>query len=126
MEQRLDLRLPAKPSAVGEARRSLAAVASLPDDHLWRAQLVVSELATNVVRHGGLPDVDHFVVHLQVSPSRLRIEVCNSVPPIELREPSAPWPNESGGMGLYLVDRLADRWGVDGSCVWVELDLAWE
>ena len=124
MEQRLDLELPARPAAIAEARRSLAAVESLSDDDLWRAQLVVSELATNVVRHGGLPHEDHFTIHLRMLPSRVRIEVCNDVPPIDRRRPGAPDADASGGMGLYLVDRVADRWGVEGTCVWVELDLA--
>jgi anti-sigma regulatory factor (Ser/Thr protein kinase) len=40
-----------------------------------------------------------------------------------------PPPRRSGigGWGLYLVDRLADRWGVDGdraTRVWFEIDNA--
>ena len=33
--------------------------------------------------------------------------------------------NETGGWGLFLVDQIADRWGVErtmsGSCVWFKL-----
>ncbi len=38
-----------------------------------------------------------------------------------VREPRA---DAEGGWGLYLVDQLADRWGVrdDGRVVWAELE----
>jgi hypothetical protein len=41
-------------------------------------------------------------------------------------EPRLPTASESSGWGLYLVDRLADRWGVitkDRSEVWFEIDV---
>jgi anti-sigma regulatory factor (Ser/Thr protein kinase) len=124
MDQRLDLELPRRPSAVRAARGSLASLDHpFEDDVLWRAKLVLSELATNVVRHAG-HDSDRFEVHLGVSPGHVRIEICNSVPEPEHRSPVKPDSGTSGGMGLYLVDLVADRWGVEGTCVWAEIDLA--
>ena len=41
-------------------------------------------------------------------------------------EPKLPTASESSGWGLYLVDRLADRWGIitrDRSEVWFEIDV---
>jgi hypothetical protein len=39
--------------------------------------------------------------------------------------PAPPAGNESGGWGLFLVDQIADRWGVDcttsGTRVWFEM-----
>jgi len=37
----------------------------------------------------------------------------------------APHPSRQSGWGLFLVDRMADRWGVDrseGTRVWFELE----
>ena len=53
--------------------------------------------------------------------------------PLEVIDPGAgfePLPrvagqSQAGGWGLYLVDQIADRWGVvpgDGTHVWFELD----
>ena len=90
---------------------------------MWRAKLVVSELATNVVRHAAPGSTDQFEVHVHVSPDLLRLEICNSVPPAEHLRPSRPESASTGGMGLYLVDSVADRWGIEGACVWAEIDL---
>jgi hypothetical protein len=39
-----------------------------------------------------------------------------------------PTPGEPGGWGLFLTERLADRWGVDRengwTTVWLEVDVA--
>ena len=57
----------------------------------------------------------------------VRVEVGD---PGEGFEPPSHQPTdlaEEGGWGLYLVDRLADRWGVSkdrGTMVWLEMDLA--
>ena len=40
--------------------------------------------------------------------------------------PSDPDPEAEAGRGLFIVDSLADRWGVDsasGTRVWAELDV---
>jgi hypothetical protein len=54
----------------------------------------------------------------------IRIEVVDSGRGFspDLKEPNL---EDTGGRGLFLVDSLADRWGVDsqgGTRVWVELD----
>jgi anti-sigma regulatory factor (Ser/Thr protein kinase) len=125
MNQTLDLAFPREPAAIRAARGSLGALASpLREDAMWRAKLVVSELATNVVRHAAHGPPDQFEVHVRVSPELLRLEICNSVPPAQHLRPSRPENTSAGGMGLYLVDRVADRWGIEGSCVWAEIDLS--
>ena len=83
-------------------------------------RLLVSEVVTNAVRHGsnGRP------VELHASwNSEVRVEVSDD------GEGFTPAPrigalDEPGGFGLYLVGRLADRWGVetdDGTTVWFVL-----
>ncbi len=46
--------------------------------------------------------------------------------PSVVAEPAMP---RESGWGLFILDRLADRWGVDGggeSSVWFEIDDEWE
>jgi anti-sigma regulatory factor (Ser/Thr protein kinase) len=86
-------------------------------------RLLVTELVTNSVRHGGggpLVGLDVFL-----GGGRLRIEVVDEGQGFT---PHARTPDQSpdGGWGLHLVDRLADRWGVQGdrgTLVWLEIDL---
>jgi anti-sigma regulatory factor (Ser/Thr protein kinase) len=89
-------------------------------------ELVVSELVTNSVRHAGLEPHDRIGLVATRSPGGIRIEVWDAGPGFV---PPAPEPTSlkrESGWGLYLVDRLADRWGVErgaGTRVWSEFDL---
>ncbi len=88
------------------------------------ATLLVSELVTNAVRHApraGSPEVE---LRLKVDPERVRVVV--SDPGGGFLAPRLPTAAESSGWGLYLVDRIADRWGVistDRNEVWFEIDV---
>src|SRR5207253_1270255 len=58
--------------------------------------------------------------------SGLRVEVTDRGPGFE---PGSPLPSmyQDSGWGLYLVEQIADRWGVkqeEGTCVWFEVDLS--
>jgi anti-sigma regulatory factor (Ser/Thr protein kinase) len=122
---RVELDLPVDPTSIGTARHLLDDLPKpLTNDALWRAQLVMSELVTNVIKHGESSEQDSVHIWIGISPERLRIEICNSVPPVDRGPIRPPAPGQQGGMGLYLVDRLADRWGVEDPCVWVEVFLA--
>ena len=85
-------------------------------------RLLVTELITNALRHGQLNPGDRVSVKASVDEGVVRIEVTDpgrngTVAP---REPGA----RGGGYGLYLVEQLAKRWGVDrreGTTVWCEL-----
>lgn len=116
--------IPLSPLAPGEARRALESLASdVPAPVLDDLRLVVSELVTNSVRHSGMREGKPIVVKVEAAKGRVRLEVSD-------REhgfaPAArhPGPEVGSGWGLYLVDRLADRWGqVPGDGVWAEIDL---
>jgi len=107
-------------AAPARARRAVQDLGDTIDGSTsTNAQLLVSELVTNAVLYGVGEDIE-----LILSPNGgggLRCEVVDGgsgfVP--------APRPadRQTGGWGLQLVARIADRWGVDrGSThVWFEL-----
>jgi signal transduction histidine kinase len=86
--------------------------------------LLVTELVTNAVQHGDVDSHRSVSVGIHQSPKRVRVEVVDAGPGFH---PDPPLPGgAAGGWGLYLVERVADRWGVlpaaSGSCVWFELE----
>ncbi|MFF9771194.1 ATP-binding protein [Streptomyces sp. NPDC053086] len=85
------------------------------------AELLVSELITNAIRHGAGPPL----IRLTWNGRLLRIAVSDQ---------GDRWPRmragkntEPGGFGMQLLERLAQRWGVTprhpGKTVWAELSL---
>ena len=58
-------------------------------------------------------------------PRRVRVEVVDPGTRFTQVRPGSRG-NESGGWGLFLVDRIADTWGVGrapaGTCVWFEIE----
>lgn len=125
MMTEVDLRLAGEPSAAAEARRSLAILAEkVSRDVLEDVRLLVTELITNSVRHAGMNGDG--AIHLKVTAERgvVRVEVEDTGVGFEPRDRSAPL-TEASGWGLYLVDKLTDRWGVTrdkATCVWFEID----
>jgi len=92
------------------------------DDGLGEVGLVVSELAGNAVLHGGGP----FTVALRSDGPFVRVEVSDGNP--QLPAPLEPGPTALHGRGLFVVGRVAGRWGVrpleTGKVVWAELAIA--
>ena len=120
---RLELTLPPAPASVAEARaRVLDAFGpDLAADERQTLQLLISELVTNAVRHG--KSKQPVELHAQWD-DEVRIEVIDHGQGF-LPRPRAGDLEDPGGFGLYLVGRLADRWGVqtdDTTCVWFVLD----
>ena len=89
--------------------------------------LLVTELVTNSVRHAEMPDDSELELRIEPLPSRLVAEVCDQGSGFRVRG-AAEERREVGGLGLLLVDRLSDTWGIerapDGTCVWFEIELA--
>ena len=90
-----------------------------PAERIERAELLVSELVTNVVHHVG----SDMVVRCSRRGDRVRIEVTD---PSALAPHITGAPDAGGGYGLRIIDALADSWGFDagdrGKSVWFELD----
>lgn len=120
------LPLPHDRAAPGLARRHLTAAA---DDAGWdadlldRALLLTSELVTNAVVHGRAP----VELTIRDHSSTIRIAVSDGESKLPTVDGSRPDPAVQNGRGIYLVDRIADRWGTTtsepgpGKSVWFEL-----
>ena len=122
-----ELELPCVPDSVGRARDAVARLEpEMSARRMGDLRLLVSEVVTNAVRHAGLGPQERIVVRFDKSSARLRVEVTDRGGGFE-PGPREPDLMRAGGWGLYLVERLAQRWGVDnaaGTVVWFELDLA--
>jgi len=122
---RQSLVLAAEPVAVREARAWLVSRASglIEDDGLANLALVVSEVVTNAVRHGG-PGGE---IHLAATPKHdyLCVQVTDDGPGFVPR-PGAMASDQNGGFGLFLVEKLTRRWGMTRenrrTRVWFEFD----
>ena len=113
-------------SAAGAARQELERLSgALPARVLADLALVVTELVTNSVRHARAPE-SPVRLDVEIARDRLRVEVADGGRGFEPRVRSEPDARESG-WGLFVVDALSDRWGVEhsdeGGVVWCELDL---
>jgi anti-sigma regulatory factor (Ser/Thr protein kinase) len=117
-----EVHLTSRPESASIARRlSLSVVRLWGLPHLAdTVELLVSELVGNAVRHTGART---FGLRMQRRRGWVRVEV---------RDPSRSLPcllpvreMDTSGRGLFLVDKLADRWGVDlqarGKTTWFEL-----
>jgi anti-sigma regulatory factor (Ser/Thr protein kinase) len=112
--------------AAAAARRALDDLCpQLDDDLLERSRLALTEVITNSVEHARLRPSQIIDVQVALLAALLRIEVTDDGvgfhPPTTRPERGSA----AGGWGLWLIDQLADRWGVDCSHstrVWLEFD----
>lgn len=115
--------LPTHPRSVPTARRLLSELLTSWDAVRFRddANLLVSELVTNVVRHVDDPD-SPMVLEVQLNGPGLHVAVADSS---TTRPVMRGQRVSGGGHGLALVEALAERWGTeaagDGKRVWFEL-----
>jgi hypothetical protein len=121
-ELRLDL--VGRPVSVPGARGAVTGLGTIVDDPCARTVgLLVSELVSNAILHGGASAVTSLSVAMSITEERVRVEVCD--PGLGLEAPGGT--DREGGWGLVLVDRLATRWGTfqgESHCVWFEVDRA--
>lgn len=125
--EQIDVELPGTARAAGQARDALKALAGLlTPERFEDLRLLVGEVVANSVRHAGAVG-ERSLVRLKVFASErlVRVEVRDEgtgfTKPDEVAKPPT---DDTGGRGLYLVEKLADSWGVvrDGeTCVWFVL-----
>jgi anti-sigma regulatory factor (Ser/Thr protein kinase) len=121
----IDLKLRPTPGAVPDARKALDALdEQVSTQTLDDLRLLVSELVTNSVRHAGLVESQTIELKVKLLPETVRVEVNDQGSGFQ-PTPRTAQSDDQSGWGLYLVSRLADRWGVtsDGvTRVWFEVD----
>jgi anti-sigma regulatory factor (Ser/Thr protein kinase) len=116
-------RFPAEPASVGEARRFVAERLQEHGVDRWPADLLVSELATNVITHAATEF--EVIVHVD---GKVKVTVVDDS--IIEPQPRSASPTDVGGRGLHIVDYLAARWGIEwrpegtGKAIWFELPSA--
>jgi anti-sigma regulatory factor (Ser/Thr protein kinase) len=123
IQRRLDVSIPATREAAATARGALREF-GLPIPLANDAQLAVSELVTNSARHAGLAPDDLIRITVDWSGARLKVHVRDGrrgVRPTVVSGSIRPAPGAESGWGLYLVDRLASRWGTTAVGYWFEL-----
>jgi anti-sigma regulatory factor (Ser/Thr protein kinase) len=119
--------VPGGKRAAGVARRSvLSSKIGVPPVMRHRLALLLSELVTNAIQHGGAGPHETIQIQLSSTPELVRVEVFD--PGSHGGPPRDRLEAETGGYGLLLVDRLADGWGRElhdsgGSLAWFELDV---
>ena len=121
--RRLDVRIPATHQAPAMARRALGRLA-LPLPLAFDAQVAVSELVSNSVRHAGLSPDELIRVTADWSGARLRVHVHDGRRggrPIGVSGSIRPAPGAESGWGLYLVDQFTSRCGTSANGYWFEL-----
>jgi anti-sigma regulatory factor (Ser/Thr protein kinase) len=115
---------PAVAQSVPAARRfAVHALADSSAPTLEAVELMVSELATNCIRH------EHASFHIAIlrTSSEIRIEVTDSGAGTPTMR--SPGPHEPSGRGLQIVDMLSKQWGVvpetpSGKTVWFTIDVS--
>jgi anti-sigma regulatory factor (Ser/Thr protein kinase) len=122
VKEGLRLRLDRGPNAAATARRSLATLRKDLDAPLIETlRLLVTELVTNSVRHARR---DTVLLRVLIGKSSVWTEVIDAGPGFDPAKVGPPSGSHTG-WGLFLVERLAERWGVntdgDGTSVWFEL-----
>lgn len=106
------------------ARHTVAGLETYIEAEPTRAVLLlVSELVTNAILHGGADATSGLCLELSVSPKTVRVEVRDPGGGLPIEPNQAP--DREGGWGLVLLDRMADRWGVKPEpehTIWFEID----
>ncbi|HEX5615618.1 MAG TPA: ATP-binding protein [Acidimicrobiia bacterium] len=111
------------PTSAAAARRFVVGeLGDVPTDIRESITLMVSELASNAIRHARTP----FTVSVERTGDVVKVEVTDSGSGDPVRR--SPDPSEPAGRGLRIVDALADEWGVHHArgadkTVWFSIDV---
>ena len=118
----LSLRLSGGAAAASAARQAMSRLRGDMDPPvLENLRLLVTELIANSVKHA---DADTVGLKVVVGGRSVLVEVTDEGRGFD-PAPRTEGQDEASGWGLFLVERLADRWGVSGDSgemtVWFEL-----
>jgi anti-sigma regulatory factor (Ser/Thr protein kinase) len=117
-------RFPLAPESVRAARRfAVESLASYPDRLVAIVELLVSELATNAIRHARAG----FTLRIDVDAARVQVEVTDSGGGTPVMQ--SPGTQGLSGRGLRIVELFSTAWGTrqerDGASktVWFTLPI---
>jgi two-component sensor histidine kinase len=108
----------ADPKSAAAARRfALGAMEGTAPNAVQAIELMVSELATNCIRHTGTG----FEMSIARSGREIRVEVSDQAGGVPTKR--SPGLEEPTGRGLQIVELLSEEWGVElapegGKTVW--------
>jgi len=122
LKETLTLRLAGDDQAPARVRRALESLENALGDARSDVALLVSELVTNSIRHGGGRPGAAIEVVATAAPEMVRVEVADSGPGFDAAEVHHERP--IGGYGLKLVEKLTNRWGITQNAesrVWFEI-----
>jgi anti-sigma regulatory factor (Ser/Thr protein kinase) len=122
----VELILPAVLTAPAEARAVVEAIGSdLPEPVLVDTKLLLTELVVNAIKHASR-GIQAVIIRITRN-HFMRVEVVDPGPMFN-PDPRPPGTAARSGRGLFLVDAVANAWGVEpeeaGKKVWFELRLA--
>jgi len=119
MADQLSLNLESSLESLGRIERAVAAFGAEHEwaaDLLFHVQLVLDELASNVINHGYGASGHDFQIIIESKPQAVRIEVVDEARPFDPLE-DAPQPitdasleeREVGGLGVHITKQLMDE-----------------
>lgn len=122
----LDFRVPGGRAAPNAARRvMLEHDAALPQGLRADLLLLLSELVSNAVLHGRVEAEASIAIQVRGEGGYVRVQVSDSGAGFDWERRRRERPRREGGFGLALVERIAERWGIERqrghTNVWFEL-----
>lgn len=119
MADRLSLDLESSLESLGEIEQAVASFGAeqeWPADLLFHVQLVLDELATNVINHGYGARGHDFQITIESKPHAVRIELVDEAQAFDPLQ-DAPQPTttaslderEVGGLGVHIAKQLMDK-----------------
>ncbi len=123
MTKELSFELAGGPYAVTAARLALSEIDEIVDEtQAFDVRLLVSELVTNSVKHADAGPDDSIALSLTIDDSVIHCEVRDGGPGFDPPKMTAEDAADRG-WGLFFVEQIADRWGVNraAASVWFEI-----
>ena len=120
--------LAAEPTSIAHAREYVRDRLSgiLPPPKVWEVELLTTELVMNAVQHAQLKEGDESIhLDVDIEPTKVRVSVTDAGAGFDLAKILREPKGEIGGWGLFLVEKVSDRWGIDETPphrVWFEVE----